>query len=218
MDLRHAAALALVGWYLMLPPFQRGGVNLDAPLDMATFLEVTTPQTTARMIAEMVEKGKHAAPQPYNGTCPVHRLRRSAPERKIGDEPPLPRAKSSMGGPMGFKIEQGEKFALLAFSGLTVGIDDQTPNPADLGFSFGLPANCPFLLMHEWREQLGKTVSSSSETDATSCWQAASQIQRDIRRRKPSSERAGSVLFQGLAVSAGVPTFRAWSANLWHSS
>jgi hypothetical protein len=32
---------------------------------------------------------------------------------------------------MGFKIEQGEKFAQLAFSGLTIGIDDQTPNPAD---------------------------------------------------------------------------------------
>jgi hypothetical protein len=29
---------------------------------------------------------------------------------------------------MGFKIEQGEKFALLAFSGLTIGIDD----PLDL--------------------------------------------------------------------------------------
>jgi hypothetical protein len=27
---------------------------------------------------------------------------------------------------MGFKIEQGEKFALLAFSGLTIGIDDQS--------------------------------------------------------------------------------------------
>jgi len=32
MKLRHAAALALVGWYLMLPPTAKGKLNLRAPL------------------------------------------------------------------------------------------------------------------------------------------------------------------------------------------
>ncbi len=34
MNLRHAAALALVGWYLMVPPFDASGKkhDLDAPL------------------------------------------------------------------------------------------------------------------------------------------------------------------------------------------
>lgn len=32
MNLRHAAALALIGWYLMLPPFKNGAVDPNAPL------------------------------------------------------------------------------------------------------------------------------------------------------------------------------------------
>jgi hypothetical protein len=32
MKLRHAAALALVGWYLMVPPENGTAVNVDAPL------------------------------------------------------------------------------------------------------------------------------------------------------------------------------------------
>ncbi len=64
---------------------------------------------------------------------------------------------------MGFKIEQGEKFALLAFSGLTIGFDDQTPNPADLGFSCWASGKLPFSLDAWWREQLGKIVSEQLE-------------------------------------------------------
>ena len=33
MKLRHAAALALVGWYLMVPPTENGQLNLHAPLN-----------------------------------------------------------------------------------------------------------------------------------------------------------------------------------------
>jgi hypothetical protein len=32
MKLRHAAALALVGWYLMVPPIENGQLNLHAPV------------------------------------------------------------------------------------------------------------------------------------------------------------------------------------------
>ena len=40
MNLRHAAALALVGWYLMVPPISRQGEFLDnAPLSKWTLLD-----------------------------------------------------------------------------------------------------------------------------------------------------------------------------------
>jgi hypothetical protein len=32
MNRRHAAALALVGWYLMIPPFDGKSVNINSPL------------------------------------------------------------------------------------------------------------------------------------------------------------------------------------------
>ena len=32
MDPRHVAALALVGWYLMVPPLQGAAVNITAPI------------------------------------------------------------------------------------------------------------------------------------------------------------------------------------------
>ncbi len=32
MNLRHTAALALVGWYLMVPPMHNGAPNYHAPL------------------------------------------------------------------------------------------------------------------------------------------------------------------------------------------
>jgi len=32
MKRRHAAALALVGWYLMLPPVKQGTIHTEAPL------------------------------------------------------------------------------------------------------------------------------------------------------------------------------------------
>ena len=32
MKLRHAVALALVGWYLMAPPMRKGAPNYHAPL------------------------------------------------------------------------------------------------------------------------------------------------------------------------------------------
>jgi hypothetical protein len=63
MRLRHAAALALVGWYLMVPPFQRGGVNLDAPLrSWRLFGSYDTAKDCEDDHLEMVEKSKHAAP------------------------------------------------------------------------------------------------------------------------------------------------------------
>jgi hypothetical protein len=110
---------------------------------------------------------------------------------------------------MGFKIEQGEKFALLAFSGLTIGIDDQTPNPADLGFSCWASGKLPFSFDAWWREQLGKIVSEQLENRCN--------FVLATKRRATSSETFGEesqalnrqvqFLFQGLAVSAGVPTF-----------
>jgi hypothetical protein len=52
MKLRHAAALALVGWYLMVPPPKVAGrllVDLDAPLSKWT---VYNPYETAAECAQ----------------------------------------------------------------------------------------------------------------------------------------------------------------------
>ncbi len=38
MNPRHAAALALVGWYLMIPPDNGTGVNIEAPLSKWTVM------------------------------------------------------------------------------------------------------------------------------------------------------------------------------------
>ena len=53
MNLRHAAALALVGWYLMLPPMQGETPNSDAPLSQWTL-------TDSFDSAQQCSKGKSA--------------------------------------------------------------------------------------------------------------------------------------------------------------
>ena len=113
-----------------------------------------------------------------------------------------------MGSQSGFNIEQGEKFALLAFAGLTIRVDDQTPNPADLGFNCWASGELPFSLDAWWREQLGKVVSEKLENQCN--------FVLATKRRATSSETFGEesealrrqvqFLFQGLAVSAGVPS------------
>lgn len=109
---------------------------------------------------------------------------------------------------MEFRVERGEKFALLAFSGLTIGIDDHTPNPADLGFSCWSLGKLPFPFDDWWRCQLGKVVTEgldrcnlvlATKQRATSKETFGEESQTLIRRVQ--------FLFQGLAVSAGVPTF-----------
>ena len=108
-----------------------------------------------------------------------------------------------------FNIEQGEKFALLAFAGLTIRVDDQTPKPAGLGFNCWAFGKLPFSLDAWWREQLGKVVSEQLENRCN--------FVLATKQRATSSETFGEesqalvrrvqFLFQGLAVSAGVPNF-----------
>ena len=48
MKPRHAAALALVGWYLMVPPlgeseYTKGGVDFGAPLSTGSFRKASIP-------------------------------------------------------------------------------------------------------------------------------------------------------------------------------
>jgi hypothetical protein len=47
VKLRHAAALTLVGWYLMVPP-SRPVVDLDAPLRKWTVLGATESRSVTR--------------------------------------------------------------------------------------------------------------------------------------------------------------------------
>ena len=109
---------------------------------------------------------------------------------------------------MEFTVEQEQKFALLAFSGLTIAIHEGTPNPADLGFRCWSLGKLPFTLDPWWRDQLGKVVADQldrcnfvllTKQQATS-GDAFGEESRILRNRM-------LFLMQGLAVSAGVPRF-----------
>ena len=88
---RHAAALALVGWYLMIPPIHGGDFNENAPISrwkVAGSYDIAAecPRFSAERIGEDQEPypGKRAAYQ-FSGTLcgsdgvvRLHRIRRSA--------------------------------------------------------------------------------------------------------------------------------------------
>jgi len=76
MNLRHAAALALIGWYLMVPPLRDTGIDTSVPLaqwnisgsyDTASDCEssknrlddgIRDPTQAAKIKAEAVKEGK----------------------------------------------------------------------------------------------------------------------------------------------------------------
>ena len=47
MNLRHTAALALVGWYLMVPPISRGSADFKAPMREWTKVEADSDTEAA---------------------------------------------------------------------------------------------------------------------------------------------------------------------------
>ena len=52
MKLRHAAALALAGWYLMMPPVYRNGKDVDPDIDIGgTHLDETAPLSKWAIVA-----------------------------------------------------------------------------------------------------------------------------------------------------------------------
>jgi len=66
MTIRHAAALALVGWYLMVPPLSAGGYPDDAALITSWHRREIASTPVARLIAAArgaatlcLERGKH---------------------------------------------------------------------------------------------------------------------------------------------------------------
>jgi hypothetical protein len=61
MNVRHAAALALVGWYLMLPPLPQGKTAIDTSAPIGTWLILSSHDS-----AEGCEHAKAEALQKYS--------------------------------------------------------------------------------------------------------------------------------------------------------
>ena len=60
MNLRHAAALALVGWYLMIPPYQGvsrscGNVSFNDAACLSYFIDPNTPLREWRRVPDTPE-------------------------------------------------------------------------------------------------------------------------------------------------------------------
>ena len=72
MKPRHAAALALVGWYLMAPPLYKGEVEEKAPLKKWTvFQSFGTVAECSQWLSVMLDK---ADLDPAHRTVVKHRL------------------------------------------------------------------------------------------------------------------------------------------------
>jgi hypothetical protein len=82
MKLRHAAALALVGWYLMVPPINNGTPEIDAPLsrwetqssyntavECQSDLYIVVKQALADLQKPMVQDKKSLVLQFSTATC-----------------------------------------------------------------------------------------------------------------------------------------------------
>ena len=72
MKVRHAAALALIGWYLMVPPLHKGEVDEKAPLKEWTVLQsFGTVTECSQWLSVLLNK---AALDPATRTVVKHRL------------------------------------------------------------------------------------------------------------------------------------------------
>jgi hypothetical protein len=72
MEPRHAAALVLVGWYLLAPPLYKGEVDEKAPLEEWTVLQsFGTVTECSQWLSVLLNK---AARDPSTRTIVKHRL------------------------------------------------------------------------------------------------------------------------------------------------
>ena len=72
MHLRHAAALAVVGWYLMAPPLYKGEVDEKAPLkEWAVLQSFGTVAECSQWLSVLLDK---ADLYPATRTVVKHRL------------------------------------------------------------------------------------------------------------------------------------------------
>ena len=60
MKLPHSAALALVGWYLMTPPFQAGALMSDAPLSAWSQADAFDTASACNVPKVALQKAAHA--------------------------------------------------------------------------------------------------------------------------------------------------------------
>jgi hypothetical protein len=66
MKLRHAAALALVGWYLMVPPIRDGKV-IDVPVSQWEHLDSFDSARECRVAGYKYQDRQKAEKKPYPG-------------------------------------------------------------------------------------------------------------------------------------------------------
>jgi hypothetical protein len=71
MKPRHAAALAVVGWCLMVPPFTRHGVNIKAP--MFEWEQVASFETASECAEYAAGMEKYAAGRAKQSKDPRYR-------------------------------------------------------------------------------------------------------------------------------------------------
>jgi hypothetical protein len=103
MKLRHAAALALVGWYLLMPPAKHNGMPADVPLsrwrNFGAFDSAAQSESALRTQRKSFEAEADKEWDAWDGKgdagglrviqalnhgkgFALHRLRRSAPQEK----------------------------------------------------------------------------------------------------------------------------------------
>ena len=90
MKLRHAAALALVGWYLMFPPWNKAGdaLVLDAPLSQ--WRTISSFDTAKECSADRAEHyGKALYPPPDSHPPPLAVAMLAASHCIASDDPRL---------------------------------------------------------------------------------------------------------------------------------
>jgi hypothetical protein len=82
MKLRHTAAFALVGWYLMMPPIKGGDVNEGAPISHWGIISSYDTATECQNFLD-AESKKTKANLPAEGQPPTNRTQRYALETEL---------------------------------------------------------------------------------------------------------------------------------------
>jgi rRNA-processing protein FCF1 len=89
MNLRHAAALALVGWYLMVPPDSAVPHSVDSAAPMSRWSIVTKFESTDTCKQALTElQNKHGDPAKLDATGRLRRFQKRQPT-----DPKLARAR-----------------------------------------------------------------------------------------------------------------------------
>jgi hypothetical protein len=85
LNSRHAAALALVGWYLMMPPDSKVPHSVDSEAPLSHWITVATfdaPESCEKALAELQNKSQD--PIELDKTGKLRRLQKRGPDPALG--------------------------------------------------------------------------------------------------------------------------------------